>query len=213
MYKRKRQFRPGLIALILLVLTVATIGVTTAKYVHQRNLPGQVTFTARLADKLELAESRADRLDNGEYTLASDETVSENTYILLPGTDIPKDPKITVTGKTPIEAYLFVKVTDETNEAITWQADAAHWVQVTGVHIADNEKLFVYKDKLTDQNCPTDPIPVLAGSRVTVSQHLTEKDTPALDELTFHAFLYEAIETDGVYATPAEVYNTYNPAA
>lgn len=213
MYKRKRQFRPGLIALILLVLTVATIGVTTAKYVHQRSIPGQVTFTARLADKLELAESRAERLDNGEYTLASDETVSENTYILLPGTDIPKDPKITVTGKTPIEAYLFVKVTDETNEAITWQADAAHWIQVTGANLKKGETLFVYREILTDVNCPTDPIPVLADNRVMVSQHLTEKDTPDPDSLAFHAFLYEAFEIDGGYATPAEVYNTYNPAA
>lgn len=210
MYKRKHRFRPGSAALILLLLSIATIGVTTAKYVHRQELRGQVTFTARLADKLTLVESRARRLDSGEYTLAAGDPVLENTYTLLPGMDIPKDPRVTVTNKTPIEAYLFVKVTNNSNDAITWEEDSAHWLPVTGANIASNETLLVYKDILTDKNCPADPIPVLAGGQVIVSQHLPELDTADPDTLSFHAYLYEAHETNNRYATAAEVFNIFH---
>ena len=211
MYKRKSRFRPLPVLLILLMLTSGFIGVTTAKYVWETPVYGRVTFTARLADKLELSESPATLGANGEYTLNTDETVYENPYILIPGTELPKNPSITIVNKTPVEAYLFVLVTDKTGDVIQWQEDTNLWTRVTGANVGTDQVLLVHKTVLTHETCPKDPIPILKDNKITVTQHLKDAGMEQAEYLSFHAYLYEIYDTDGAYAAPVDVFNTIHP--
>lgn len=103
----KKSF--ALLIAVILLISMA-IGATYAKYVTQKPLEGTVTIKAELGT-IELWEHLAEDLDgDGEYTLNTTKEVTSNTYKLLPGLDVPKDPFIRITGKTPIEAYVFLKV-------------------------------------------------------------------------------------------------------
>lgn len=109
---RKKQFRTRLGLLIVLMLLLLTLaGNAVGKYVTTAEITGNVTFTARLAKNMELRESTITRNPDGSHSTTA-ETITEGTqpYVLLPGVDVPKDTHIVITGKTEIDAYLYLVV-------------------------------------------------------------------------------------------------------
>ena len=191
MYAKKRKF-PLTIILIFVLLGVL-IGSTAAKYIYSEDLSAKVTFTAELADALLVQEHEAVRQPDGSYKLNTNLLPTEekqgNSYELLPGLDVPKDPFVTVVNKTPIGAYLYIEVIDTTNGAITYEIDADKWTKLS----ITGREIYVYEDGtiLTNKNCPTEAILILKDNKVTVSQTLLTKNTEAADILTFSAYLYE----------------------
>jgi hypothetical protein len=99
-----------LLAVILIIGLV--VGLSSAKYKTEKHLTGDVKFTVKLADIILIQEHEAVRQDDGSYVLG-DNIVVEQSYMLMPGVDVPKDPFITVEGKTPIPAYLYVEVVEK----------------------------------------------------------------------------------------------------
>ena len=198
---KKKQFRARLRLLLVLTLLLLTlIGYAVGKYMEDKTIDGRVVFTASLADEVILQERTAQRQENGSYKLVSP-MCGGNDYVLLPGLDIPKDPHIIIEGKTAIPAFLFVEVVDNTgNDAIAWAVDTALWEPVPDV--AGN--VYVYKEVLTAT--PPDPIYILAGNQVTVSQHLNCDGRTTDDALTFRVKLVQ--KYDG--ATPKQAYNGYH---
>ena len=88
-----------------------------SKYLTEKRLEPKVTIDSKLvktSDGFQLWEhsSAMDPTGAGEYTLSASETKSSNEYLLIPGTTIPKDPFIVITGKTEIPAYLYVEVVE-----------------------------------------------------------------------------------------------------
>lgn len=197
-----KKWLPGV---LILALLCSLIGSTYAKYVKQQTLENTVTIKANLG-KIELLEHEAVRLSTGEYDLTEkllpvqdnpettdvDETDLGNEYILLPGLDIPKNPFVRISGKTPIEAYVFVEVVDNlpANSGITYSL-TADWTKLEGVTGAHGGTVYVYKDVLTNAfgNNGSGDIPILAGDTVYVSQKL-DKSVKDL-KLTFYASMYE----------------------
>ena len=130
---------------------------------------------------------------------------SENLDLtILPGVDIKKDPKITVStprGAAPVDSYVFVKV-EETN----WPAYkdgkdrkvdyemAAGWNKLTGVKGVDN---VWYRVVTADAEVKS--FPVLKDNKVTVSGTLTKAEIEAAfakqPTLTFTAY---AVQQDGM---------------
>lgn len=225
---RLKRFLPVLAVIFLLV--VVGVGVSYAKYIATLRATGTVTINAELGD-ITLQEHEAVRQPNGSYELTDvilpimdnpDSTdVNEeklgNSYVLIPGLDIPKDPYIVITNKTGIEAYLFVEVVDKTaNPALTVTADSAHWLSLGEIGV-NGGTVYVYKatadDKTPtaiDSNFPSDPIYILAGNQIIVSQTLLTEDTTAEDTLTFYACMGETAASDKTdFPDKAvEVYNT-----
>lgn len=205
--KKKTPIRRLSLTIFLLILIGVLIGSTAAKYIYRQELTGSVTFTAKLAENLLLQEHEVVRQDDGSYTLST-EVVETNTYFLLPGLDVPKDPYVRIEGKTPIKAYLYIEITDTTNGAIDY-AVADHWEKIS----VAGKNVYVYHqndNKLLDhENYPKENIPILKDDRITVSQKLLTEDkkNSAKDVLTFQAYLYEVWEADGNYASPAEVFS------
>ena len=206
MKPKKKTFRWPLLAAALVLLGMA-IGSTAAKYIHRQEMTGKVSFTARLADDIRLLERKAEPAESGpsNYTLTG-ETVESNTYSLMPGVDVPKDPYVRITGKTPIPAWLYVEVVDNTNNAISYTVDE-NWTllpDITGKH---GGKVYSYSEKLTQTGDLT--FYILDGGEdalITVSD--TYLSLGAEEEvLTFYAYLYEAIDDKDSLA----VYKENNP--
>lgn len=196
---KKRRFPIPLRYLLpVVVLLCALIGGAVAKYVTTVDVTGAVTFNASLATSVEVKESEAVRNTNGSYTLNTANTVTENSYELIPGLDIPKDPHVVITGKTPIEAYLFIEVVDQdsdNNDTLTYTVDTTEWKSVTEI---TDKAVYVYTGgeadakKITNADMDADnklTAYILDKNTVTVSQKLK---TAGIDgTLTFTAKLVE----------------------
>lgn len=199
---KNKQFRARLRLLIILtLLLLPLIGFAAGKYIQTISRNETVTFTARLAESVELREHKAERTSTGEYTLSKTEYITNKTqsYILIPGLDIDKDPHIVITGKTDIPAYLYIEVVDSTpNPAITYQLEK-HW-QKTDKKLPQH-KGTVYIFCSVDENRKPKPekitadqtISIIEGNRICVGQKLLQ-DKVSDNLITFYAYLEEATD-------------------
>lgn len=203
----KKQFRARLrLPIILSLFLLGMIGFAVGKYITTVPLEGSVTFTAKLAESVVLQEHTAQRQADGSYKLV-EPYVSQNTYVLLPGLDIPKDPHIVITGKTPIPAYLYVEIVNNTDTVTVGTASvklidyavASGW-QESDIAPKNEGTVYVYTGsgdtplKLT--STPENPIYILDGNQVIVSQYVKSHDVTDNDDtdvLTFYAYLVEAV--------------------
>ena len=207
----KKQFRARLWLLIVLALVlIGLLGFAGAKYIKTETFHSSVTFKAALAKEVILQEHYANRLDSGEYELI-EPFVTENTYYLIPGLDVDKDPHVIIRGKTPIEAYLFVEIVDTLDvvndqKPVEWSINAANWTLLNGVTGRNGGTVYYYNGGALRENFPEDPIYILENNQVTVSQTLRKyiTDETQDDVLTFYVSL---IETTGQNENYAAVYN------
>ncbi|MBR5264576.1 MAG: hypothetical protein IKV50_07780, partial [Clostridia bacterium] len=91
--------RIALLLAVLFCLSAVTF-VAVAKYIKDIPFIGNVTFKADLVENFTLTESEAKRNTDGTYSLDTTTSTDKNSYTLMPGVDVPKDPKITIEGKT-----------------------------------------------------------------------------------------------------------------
>lgn len=200
---KKKQF-----VLLLILLTLLLAGLTSfavGKYVMTlEKKTGTVTFTARLAQEVALREHRAVRQANGTYSL-TEATGTENSYVLIPGLDIDKDPHVVITGKTDIPAYLYVEIVTDTIDSY----DGMPIVNYTiGRGWGESERpaqhggaVYEYVGTgasalaLTADNLPQNPIYIFENNKVRVSQHAKHADHTAdgdTDVLEIYGYLIEA---------------------
>ena len=197
----KKTYLSVLLLVFVLVLA-ATAGVVYAKYIRTFEQTVNVTVTADLAESVVLYESEAEKKNDGSYELNSESRVTQNTYTLLPGLDVPKDPTIEIVGKTNVPAYLYIEVVDKLNASIAYTLKS-EWldISVTG---KNGGKVYVYAkdgvpvkmqsfDKLT--------IGILEGDKLIVSDSLP-RDTKV--SLTFHAYMAQ-VDHD---RSPKEVFES-----
>ena len=218
--KKSRLMMAAVAVILLAVLISSAIG----KYVTTVSVPGKVTFTAKLAGSMVLQEHKAERNADGSYTqteqiATADLNGNYNTYELLPGLDIPKDPHIIITAKTPIEAYLFVEVLENgdvglQDKVITY-AMTNDWLKL-GDFGKNGGTVYVYKGtgtsgKALDHNIGSPwTVQILAplaednNNHIRVSQKLITAESTGDDILTFYASMGEV----AMGASPTEVYKT-----
>lgn len=221
MYIRKRKSPLSLIILAVVVIGLLS-GTAIAKYIYSEELTSTVTFSASLAESLLLEEHEAIRNADGSYTLGTKtipytntngDEVEGNSYKLLPGVDVPKDPYVKVVNKTATAAYLFIEVQDTTSASITYMVDSVNWKHL-GVTGPNSGAVYVYKNSanpdglvLNNTNCPAEIIPILYApegeDEIKVSQYLADTETKIL---AFHAYLYEAHGNK----TPEEIFSEHN---
>ena len=178
--------------LVSLVLITAFSGAVYAKYIKKTEFKDNtVTIQADLAKDFKIVESEVSRNELGEYSLISGTETSENDYILMPGVDIPKDPKIVITGKTALPAYLYVEVVDtHTDSAVTYEL-ADWWTLLTDVTGPNGGKIYVYNETLNGSTADI-TVQILKGNTVFVSQNL--KHNGASFSIKFHAYLLQKPE-------------------
>ena len=126
----------------------------------------------------------------GDINIALAETTGED-YKIIPGKDIPKDPKVTVTAGSEA-CWLFVKV-EQTGtfvaNKVTYAIDNS-WTALPGV----DGVYYRQVDSVTENTA----FSVLKDNKVTVSENLTKdeiKNITAQPKLTFTAY---AVQKDGI---------------
>ena len=194
-----------LISVLLVSLILATAGTTAiyAKYVKGVDFTGNVTVSAELVDTFLLYESEASRTELGDYSL-TEVSVTENSYILMPGVDIPKDPTISITGKTDIPAYLYIEVVDGiTDSAITYSLTTV-WTEVADITGPNGGKVYVYTPAMTEDM----EIQILQGNIIIVSQTLDHSNVSKSYSLDFYAYMAQVPNSTD---TPAAVFTSNFP--
>ena len=217
-----------IVLLLLALLLIGLISFAGAKYVTTITHHATITFSASLAENVILQEHKAVRQTDGSYRLVTqayanefpddeyiDETfVYKNSYTLIPGLDIPKDPKITILNKTPIKAFLFLEVVETVNEeAIVFQVDD-NWWKKTELTPKHGGVVYYYS---TDKTTPVvldekidNPltVPILSQETIRVSQNVLSSLSKDAQVLTFHVYLIEKMSDT---STPEGAYYGYPP--
>lgn len=214
----KRTFgsRSVFLMLALVLVLGCTIGGTLA-WLTAKTSAVENTFAAGQIGALELEED-ADQIT----------TEAGNQFIVIPGVDITKDPKVTYTpttadGTVPVDAYVFVKLTGIGNNKWTWNADASQYEIKSGSNVVLSFKIAdgwtavpnaanVYYKTSTGTTGLTDE-PIIKDNKITVSHLITEDDVQtvatAADKLTFTAYAIQqadgGTDNDGKF-TPAEAW-------
>ena len=204
----------SLTAVIVMVAGIAA-GLASAMYKQERQVvsaPTQITVAADLASKLEVWEHEAYRTALGDYRLktGAEEGIAEslvkiNNYTLMPGVDIPKDTFVRVSGKTEIDAYLYIEVKSTVSDpAVTFSVDASRWTRltrttgetVTPVVGPKGGSVYVYQSGTRinmDNFSGTQNIPVLTGNTVTVGQALNHGASAGSSVLEVYAYMAQAL--------------------
>lgn len=186
---KKKQFRTGLQLLcVLMVLLITMTAYVAGKYIKTISMNGSVTFTVNLASNMVLQEHEAARQNDGSYTLTAN-TVNSNTYVLIPGVDIPKDPYIIIQGKTKIPAYLYIEIESTLDAPVKYSVDTTNWTLLQ----TDGNKSVYYYNTAIGEGFSEDPIYILSDNQVTVSQTLRNGSDAATDVLTIRAVLKERV--------------------
>lgn len=184
---------------VMLVCCIAVTG-TLAVLFARTSEPVVNTFTAAGDGKLytgefTLKEHLVNKNPNGSYSITeqtTNDTVKGNHYDVLPRTNLPKDPYITITEKTNAPAYLYVEVVGELPTGMHYNM-ASCWTKLEGVTGNHNGVIYVYNNgtPIDDKSIGLENIAIIADNTITVD------DVPGLAEgqkveLSFYAYLGQA---------------------
>lgn len=126
--RARKSGRSSLLYLAGLVTVIACIFLVSparSKYVYEASFEGNAKYENKLASIFKLEEHEAllnTAKKDGTYVLGTEiKTAQEYARSLIPKTEIPKDPFITIGGKTEIPSYLYIEVkeTDALKELTT----------------------------------------------------------------------------------------------
>ena len=202
----RRKYASKVLVLVLAVLLIvgASVGGTLA-WLQAKTENVTNTFTsAELFDTPEtdftVWEHQATENADGTYTLGS-EKVKANTYDILPGVNIPKDPTVDIVDLEE-NAYLYLKVTGTLPTGMEYAIDDASWAVLDA-----DEGLYYYKSMITASDDATTDLQVniLKGKQITVAS--TYSGTADNITLSFEAYMVQATG-NGANATEAWA-NTY----
>lgn len=133
----------------------------------------------------------------GNYT-TGDGFSDGNVYEVLPGAELPKDPKVYIKGKTAVPSYLYIEVVDGLADSGLVYAIADCWVD-TGLTV-DGNKIYVYSGADGAPIVVTEDVlgvSILKDDKVTVPEN--EADFTLSDEglsFNFYGFLAQASAGD-----------------
>ena len=199
--------RIALLLAVLFCLSAVTF-VAVAKYIKDIPFTGNVTFKADLVGEFTLTESEAKRNTDGTYSLDTTTSTDKNTYTLMPGVDVPKDPKITIKGKTTVPAYLYVEICPDLPATVTYGI-MPHWkaLGIKGPHGGD---VYVYA-------YPDGTVIILDGTVKDLTIRILDKDTLYVSDqldrgttatMTFYGYMAQQVSA---YANATETFTANFP--
>lgn len=198
--------------IMVLLISIFTCLTVHAKYVQNDTWDSKITITAHLGN-IRVDEHIVQKNPDGSYTLTgawiSGNTYKPNTYILIPGLDVPKDPVVIISNKSHLDAYVFLKVvTNISNDNNVDYALTNDWEEITTSTVAGvTTTVYVYTASTGNPVTIDDSfggdgsgeIPVLVGNLFEVKEGLTLTSDVYLN---FTAHMGQAI--DGL--DPLQVY-------
>ena len=152
------------------------------------------TFTTSTAGSkldIKLDEGKVGYLD-GKFTDTGETRVVENSYPIIPGATMDKDPTVTVLADSA-PCYVFVYVTDNatvnSKDAATLGTIHSDWTPVAGY-----SGLYAYKSGTKVDTSSTDNKLPAVFSNITINSALTNADTKATPagKINVQAYAYQA---------------------
>lgn len=171
MYAKRRSTLKKMIA-VLSVILVMLVGVAgTLSYLQVQTGSVQNTFAPSNID-LKLEETNVDG-----------DSAAANTYKMIPGVEIDKDPKVTV--KADIDCYVFVQVEESTYfDTYMTYAIASGWKLydsgATTIDTVANDTYVLYREVSSADAANGISFDVLSGNKVTVPNTVDKDDMNAL---------------------------------
>mgnify|MGYP003291961946 CR=1 FL=1 len=182
--------------LVVLILALATGGVFS-KYKETVNLNSVnlEVSSGKLASVFSLQEHKAVQKSDGTYELGT-EVVYSNSYRVLPGVAIPKDPYFTLNKQTKIEAYLYVEIINNLGSKGLSYSLTDDWVPLgLGVKGANGGDGHVYSGgtnaaKKITKDFNQNPIKILKDDQITVTN--ANKSSLGTVNVSFYGYLAQA---------------------
>lgn len=185
------------IAIALVLVVALAVGATWA-YLTAKTGEVKNTFTAGGAvnqGDLELFEHVATKNNDGTYTLAEATTTEGNSYVVMPGVNLPKDPTVNVKAASGAY-YLFVEVTKGAKvdgDTLGYTVDGSKWIRLN----IEGREVYAYTTDGTNPailNTPVSNAHVLTGDTITVSRDEAKIAALTADNanLTFKAYACQA---------------------
>ena len=206
MFTMKRSLRKStkvaLVCLTVLLLLGSLAGYGYAKYRSDVVMTGSVQYRNQLVSGFRLLEHKAEAGEDGAYTAASD-LVAEQAYYLIPGTELPMDPYISIEGKTDVKAMLFLEVVPTALDSSLRYAVTEDWTLLEGVRGGKGGQVYAYQGgKVLDgaQEETDFTVQILQGNKVTLG---TAPVNGGAESLEFCGYL---IQTPEETASAAEVF-------
>lgn len=194
--KRSKGFKAmALVLAFVLVIGASVVGTLawlTATTDQVKNTFASAELFETPVKDFTLWEHKAEPNGNGTYKLGTEE-VLKNTYEILPGVTIPKDPTVDVVNLEEY-AYLYIKVTGlPMGDGLTATVDDANWTALNGY-----DGVYVYSGtyaesniiKATDEVKKTFTATILTNNRIEVAS--TYNGTRDNIELSFDAYMVQA---------------------
>lgn len=186
------------IAIALVLVVALAVGATWA-YLKAQTGEVKNTFVAGGAvdqSALELYEHKANQNKDGTYTLDTTKPTTANSYTVMPGVNLPKDPTVEVTAANG-PYYLFVKVTEGAHfnkDIFGYSIDDAAWKQLKDADGKDVAGVYVYTTDKTNAAILTGAVTanVLKDKVVTVADADSITLADADCTLTFQAYACQA---------------------
>ncbi len=198
------------------LLLVGVIGATLA-WLTDQTQEIKNTFTVGNID-ITLTETGATDSDD------EDTLVDNNSYKMIPGFTITKDPKVTVTAESE-DCFLFVKLDKSANfDAFMTYAMADGWTAGDGANLDENGNppegmngvpVGVYF-RIVKHNDGNKEFNVIKDNTVTVKDTVTKADmdtlkTASLPTLTVKSYAVQLYKTNEVEFTAAEAWAKVTP--
>lgn len=209
-----RKNKSLVLVLALVLLLGVSVGGTLAWLTAQTDEVKNTFTSAKLFDdaatEFTLWEHEATDSDgDGVYTLDTNSEVPSNTYKVLPGVNIPKDPTVDIVDLQE-NAYLYIKVTSNLPNTLSYSIDDDNWESLTGttgVWVYKGEHAVDNVIKPTDTEHHTFTVNILTqetdGTAITVASDYSGTNSV---ELTFNAYMVQAAGT----GTAAEAWDKAN---
>lgn len=127
-----------------------------------------------------------------DVTLADD---ADNAAVLIPGTTIPRDPRVTVRGGS-VDCWLFVRV-----DAANGAGDCLNWTPADGWSRLESAAETVYYREV-EASSDDQKFQVVKDGMLTVKSELTRTKLASMSAptLTFTAYAFQRAGFDGVAA-------------
>lgn len=192
MHIGNKKVKPAAVLAVCAIAAAVAVLIMTgiqAKYMTSVSLSGTVKFDAQLAENVTLQEHEALRNVDGSYSLGT-KTTYKNSYSVMPGVDIPKDPYFTITDKSSIDAFLYVEIVDSSPDPDTVIYNlTTDWEKLD----IQNRNVYVYKGVFQGN---TQDIPILNNNMI----YISDQYDPASENFNLKFYGYMVQKEVGKYA-------------
>lgn len=208
---RSKGFKVMSLVLAFVLVIGASVAGTLAWLIAQSETVTNTFTSAELfanpSTDFTLWEHQAEDTDeDGRYRLNNTE-VKSNTYEILPGVNIPKDPTVDIVDLEE-HAYLYIKVTGTLPTGLSYSINSANWTALngyTGVYVYSGSEAENNVIKATDAAKKSFTATILTDNQIVVANNYSGTSDDI--KLSFDAYMVQATGNgDGAEAAWANTY-------